>query len=147
MSKTLVLIRHAHRDKPLGSSFDNGLSEKGKQQAKEFAEMFAKKFGKTKPSLVSSPKKRCIETLEPLSKEISIKVIIDNDLNESDDSMSKRMQTFLRWWKDKAPDFVVACSHGDWIPEFLLLTTEKMQELRKADWVLLKLEDGKVTLI
>jgi len=146
--KILVLVRHAHRD-TTSRKADNGLSNKGQKQALEIKKELASKFMNEAPLLVSSPKLRCIETLEPLAEALGKKVKSNDLLDEAapDESTSEligRIQEFLDWWKTKAPKVTVACSHGDWLPEAYGLLTGKQMDLTKGSWALLALYSGKV---
>src|SRR5262245_33981006 len=71
MQKTLILIRHGHRDNSR-RELDNGLTEKGQSQAKNIRRFFAERFSGDEIGkglwLVSSPKVRCMETLQPTAK-------------------------------------------------------------------------------
>jgi len=131
--KTLLLIRHAHRDKPNGRDEDNGLSEKGQAQAKAIEKLFLKQFPRIEPLLISSPKQRCVETLMPLSKKLDVDIDVFAQIGEGG-AMKKNMQSFWEWWQQEAPTFTVACSHGDWIPAFIEMTTGARVECRKGSW-------------
>jgi hypothetical protein len=54
------------------------------------------------------------------------------------------VQKFFRWWKQRAPDVVVACSHGDWIPLFTRLALGTEVDLKKGGW--LEIESQKNTV-
>ncbi len=146
--KILVLVRHAHRDTSHKEA-DNGLSASGHKQAIRLKKELAPKFQGEKPVFLSSPKLRCIETLEPLAEEFDKKVNIDPLLNEEGSTESTyefvdRIKNFIDWWKDKAPQVTIACSHGDWLPEAVRLLTGKETEFAKSGWTLLTLHSGKV---
>ena len=146
--KILVLVRHAHRDTTVKQA-DNGLSDKGQKQALRINEELAAKFAGEKACFLSSPKRRCIETLEPLAEEFGKKVKVDPLLDEEgpDETSSEfiaRIKSFLDWWKNKAPKLTIACSHGDWLPEATGLLTGKEADFAKGGWTLLTLHSGKV---
>ncbi|MEO5970725.1 MAG: phosphoglycerate mutase family protein [Bdellovibrionia bacterium] len=148
--KILVLVRHGHRD-TTSKKADNGLTDTGQKQARRIKEEFADKFEDEKPLFLSSPKHRCIETLEPLADEFDKKVKIDALLDEEsqDERASKfidRIKDFLDWWKNKAPKVTIACSHGDWLPEAVNLLTGKEADFAKGGWTLLTLNAGKVQI-
>jgi broad specificity phosphatase PhoE len=143
--KILYLIRHAHRDKPRGQAFDNGLSPKGKLQAKRIR----KKLGKTHGTLISSPKIRCKETLMPLSKKLGTSLRLDPHLLEQFESKAlfeKRIQGFFRSWKRSKSKVTFACSHGDWIPTFTKLFLGNSIALRKGGWMEFRLQKNKLKL-
>lgn len=132
--KTLLLIRHAHRDKPNGRDEDNGLSEKGHLQARAIQSLFFKQYPRITPALLSSPKQRCVETLMPLAKKLDVDIEVMPLLSEGG-ALKKNTQSFWDWWQKDAPTFVVACSHGDWIPAFVEMTTNARIECRKGSWL------------
>src|SRR5258708_4894658 len=107
MKKTLVLIRHAHRDNTVRSK-DNGLSEKGREQARWLKKFYFKRFGDNQTGgvwLASSPKKRCIETVSAIAAEMGKTVDLNPDLDEqsNQESIEKfegRVAHFLKDWKD-----------------------------------------------
>ncbi len=143
--KTLILVRHAHRDKSRGRSLDNGLSPKGRKQRQEFEHHWEKKLAKREVAFISSPKRRCTETVETLAAGLGLPVRVSplldeqrEDLKESAGRFRGRLKRFLTWWEKKGPPCVVACSHGDWIPEFMKLATGEGEELGKGDWVVLE---------
>ena len=70
--KSLIILRHAHRNKPFGGLLDNGLSRKGKKQAAQAGKHFLEEYGRVKALVLSSPKRRCIETVEPIAEKIKI---------------------------------------------------------------------------
>jgi 8-oxo-dGTP diphosphatase len=142
--KTLVLVRHAHRDTS-DREKDNGLTEKGRRQAKAVRRFFKERFGKETPLLVSSPKKRCLETLEPLAERRGLRIRVDEHLLEGS-RLSERTAAFAAWWRERAPALVVACSHGDWIPAFLARALGAEIELKKGGWAELTWEEGRVRL-
>src|SRR4029079_6552406 len=85
MTKTLVLCRHGHRDNTK-RELDNGLTDKGREQAKSIKRFFSERFSdedlKKGVWFVSSPKLRCIETLQPTAKGLDRPVDAHPDLDE-----------------------------------------------------------------
>lgn len=140
MSKTLILVRHAHRDTDAGKSRDNGLSPRGKKQAQKVADFFHGRFPEESPLLVSSPKRRCIETLAPIVDGREDKVHIDKLLDEEGELESKAHK-FIDWWVNIATDLVVACSHGDWLPVAIKQLTGAQVEMKKGAWIEIRRED------
>jgi broad specificity phosphatase PhoE len=131
MPKTLFLIRHAHRDTDNGRELDNGLSEKGKAQADKILNYFQKKHSDVDAKLISSPKKRCIETIKPLEKIYKRKIEIFDLLNEGY-RLEKRIKEFIEWWIEEAPEYTILCSHGDWIPYCIEELTGARVECKKS---------------
>jgi broad specificity phosphatase PhoE len=139
--KTLIILRHAHRDKEEGPFADNGLSEKGKKQAEQIQKYFSKQFNELKPVILSSPKLRCQETVAPLAEAARVPVTVNPSLAELDEStfegpeeMAKRIEQFIHDWKKSKTALTVACSHGDWIPVALQLLVGKSIDLKKGAW-------------
>ncbi len=119
MDKRLILIRHAHRDTEVPSR-DNGLSEKGEQQVKRMLRYFEKQI-EGEVRFLSSPKKRCRETLGPLAERHGLDLEIDGRLTETgpierQEEVSARLGEFIDEWKYQGSDVLVVCSHGDIIP-------------------------------
>lgn len=140
-AKRLILIRHAHRD-VTDRHLDNGLSEKGWEQARALVD-----FGKKELKRVSAPhlqfwtsaKLRCQETLEPLSEHFQIPLQIDNDLfeqrdSESDHEFLKRLAAFLPRIAHHGPQVLVACSHGDVIPILIEKAVGLTASVKKGSW-------------
>jgi broad specificity phosphatase PhoE len=142
----LVFIRHAHRDTSLRSR-DNGLSDKGHKQARALVRIFEErvKAEASKIKLFSSPKKRCIETLERIADvddlKIEISPLLDEQLDgESDTKFRARVTEFMNQVKSKYKnddDWVLVCSHGDWLP----LVLGDVQ-ISKGCWA--QVEDGRL---
>ncbi|MEW6058346.1 MAG: phosphoglycerate mutase family protein [Bdellovibrionota bacterium] len=145
MVKTLIIVRHAHRDKRLGSDANNGLSPKGKGQAIRIAKYYKKRFGEKKTPLFSSPKLRCIETLYPIAKLTKKKIVTLDLLDEqqgSSQEYAKQIHEFLEWWEKEAPQTTIVCSHGDWIPQFTKKILETPIDLAKGGWIEIVKEDS-----
>lgn len=143
MVQKLILIRHAHRDKPSLSeqNQNNGLSDKGRKQAKALADYWRKKLGGNQESgkilFLSSPKKRCVETLQGLADVESAKIKILDSLDESNTQkeLRLRVQAFENLWHSSDASIIVACSHGDWIPAFTEKVLGESIDLDKAGWI------------
>lgn len=145
--KTLILVRHAHRDTTYKEE-DNGLSVKGIQQASILTEEIKNQLSKLPLSqtalseilLLSSPKRRCIETLQPLEHFLKTPILIHPLLGEQlhrEDSFQfqKRIQTFFDQWIEKNPPLTIICSHGDWIPLAIKLLVGAEREINKGEWI------------
>ncbi len=138
--KRLFLIRHAHRDTDQ-PRLDNGLSEKGHHQSKRLSSYFDHMLEKhEKIRLISSPKKRCIETLEPFSKKRKFEIEIDSRLtegrlDESSIAFLARIENFLESFKQAPSGIWMVCSHGDWIPTAVMKLIRVQIGLKKAGFV------------
>lgn len=139
--RQLIIVRHAHRDKPapLGRKADNGISKKGRGQAKKVARLYTKLLGRQQAELISSPKVRCVETLQPLAKNLKTKIATHKALDEQSDEETvedyrETVAQFIKgWMKSKSPVTIV-CSHGDWIPLALDVLLGAGFELKKGGW-------------
>ena len=138
MKKTLILVRHAHRNTE-DRSKDNGLSEKGQLQVKKLTKFAKRRLVGTQVTFLTSPKKRCIETLLPLTKELGVKLVIDDRLDEhgrleNQALFTARIEEFMDHWKFDSEGVLVVCTHGDWIPVMIEKLTGSKTGLKKAGW-------------
>lgn len=137
--KRLVLIRHAHRDVE-DRTRDNGLSAKGHEQVKKLFKFAKRRLDSDEDAwFVSSPKRRCIETLLPVAEHFQQQLEIDPALDEagrleSAADFSKRLSEWISKWKFQGPELTVLCSHGDWIPNIVFQLTGAKIGLKKAAW-------------
>jgi len=145
-TKTLILVRHAHRstDDP---GRDNGLSDKGIEQVKKLVKFAANRLEGTRPVFLSSPKKRCVETITPIAKEFGTKPEIDSRLTEHGPQENNavclaRIDNFLDFWKHECPQVTVICSHGDWIPIAIQKLTDARIGIKKAGWIEVEYSGG-----
>lgn len=149
-ARKLILVRHAHRETK-DRRLDNSLSEKGwKQEALLRAHFFerCKNIPPKELDFQSSPKTRCVETIEALSKCLEKKLHIENLLTErqaDEDSKAfqSRIDQFIDKFKSSEALIVFACSHGDLIPEIVRTTADIHLHIGKAGWVELSLEKNK----
>jgi broad specificity phosphatase PhoE len=142
MSKTLILIRHAHRDNSQ-RELDNGLTDKGREQVKNLHRFFSGRFAEEHFEgglwFVSSPKRRCLETLSPLAKVAGAAVDTHPDLDEqaareSDMAFVARVERFLHEWQQAQPEWTFLCSHGDWLPVAADRLLGLRHEFKKGSW-------------
>lgn len=143
MNKTLVLIRHGHRDNSR-RELDNGLDEKGREQAKSIKRFFMSRFAQDDLKgglwIVSSPKIRCVETLQPLAKALDRTVDVHPGLDEqgpreAGSGIEARVQNFLAEWKRSESDITVVSSHGDWLPMAGMRLLGLSIEPKKGSWL------------
>ena len=141
-TQTVVIIRHAHRDKDHGRQLDNGLSGKGRRQARRALKFFARRFGE-KPDAVlwTSPKKRCFETLSPIREELGVPLTAEADLDEEGD-LDAKVNRIVRRIPDSGAEVLVICSHGDWIPLFARKVLGVDVDLEKGGWLELRWSAG-----
>ncbi len=112
----LYLVRHAHAaDRGAWNGRDDGrpLTKKGRRQASGIADLLAEAGIER---IVSSPARRCIETLEPLADRLGVPVEGDDRLAEG-----ARCEASLALAEElrAAGAKVAICSHGDVIPDLL----------------------------
>lgn len=131
--RILIVIRHAHRDIGSDRLEDNGLSEKGKEQAKAFCKMFRTIRHDKKAELFSSPKKRCRQTLKPLAKKMDSPIKVMKLLDEGGDLLDKAKR-FRRWLNRKKASIVIVCSHGDLMPILYKDLTGQTLDFKKGEW-------------
>ena len=143
--KILVLIRHGHRGKKDGSNTDNGLSKVGIEQATALSKYFCSKYAKKSMIILSSPKRRCIETVEPLSKLNKAKIKIMDDLDEGG-LLEEKISRFFQWWRGQPDELTVICSHGDWIPTAVQIWTGAHIALSKGGCIELSLNQDKMII-
>jgi len=140
LTKTLLVVRHAHRDKSQGRSVDNGLSKKGWAQAKEFTQFFERWYAGIPCRILSSPKLRCIETVKAIAdqqgKPLEIAPELDEQKSrESEKAFKKRVAGFVRQWQKSEDAVLVLCSHGDWIPALFDELLGMEISLKKGAWL------------
>ena len=149
MKKKLILIRHAHRDIS-DRGADNGLSEKGRAQARALAEHFLAQYdGKKAGSfrMLSSPRRRCVETIQDIADEAHVKIelsrlLVEQEDGESARDLETRVKEFLAWWRNEAPKFTLICSHGDWLPLALSFLIGGAVDFKKGAWAEVTLDEG-----
>ncbi len=137
-SKSLVLIRHAHRNTD-DRSADNGLSEKGESQVKKLVKFCRERFKDRDVVFLTSPKKRCIQTLTPVAEDWKKEIRVDERLdelrpNESTTQYLARIDEFLDFFKYECEDTIVICSHGDVIPILIQKLTLAKTGLKKCGY-------------
>ncbi len=109
----VYLIRHAHAGSRQSGHHDKyrQLSEKGLARAAAIAELFsAVEVGK----IISSTATRCVQTVEPLAASKGHEVIETDELWEG-----APINAALEILATHASEGLVACSHGDIIPELI----------------------------
>lgn len=99
-------------------------------------------LGLVPAALISSPYLRCVQTLEPLSREHAVPVTTDNRLAEGVD-----IEPVLDLLNE-APDTAVLCSHGDVIPMLIdallrrgMILDSMVPGVKKGSWFSLE-RDG-----
>ncbi len=137
--KTLIVIRHAHRDKDQGREVDNGLSEKGWAQAEKLFRHFEHRYGGIPVRVVSSSRLRCIETVQAIADQKKKKIEVDDILleqieKESGKAFRARVRSFMRGWTKSKDAVTLISTHGDWIPFFFEEALGIEVNLKKGGW-------------
>lgn len=130
----LYLVRHAKagsRSDFDGDDIDRPLTSTGHRQA---AELAARLAAVSPTVLVSSPYRRCVETLEPLAVAVDGEVRTDERLGELGAGQAHPDTALFELLHD-LPDRAVLCSHGDVIPAIINSLSERgMQVHGPAQW-------------
>ena len=150
MAKTLVLIRHAHRDIEFDSA-DNSLSQKGQAQAIRLLDFYRDRFGLDKAgvTLLSSPKQRTRETLRPIAEALGREIRIEPLLDEEGSGGARldlRVEQFIEKWMSGPPGMTIACTHGDWLPIAAYKLLRLHIQFKKASWFEVEDEMGQIEL-
>lgn len=144
---TLLVLRHAHRA-TAHPGLDNGLSRKGREQAARILKLFKTFFGRRpRPVLLSSPKRRCLETLRPIARWSGVDIDADERLLEQrpEESLAHfdgRVRRYVAALRRRVDPLIVVCGHGDWIPLALRAATGGRMRLKKGGWAQVETEDG-----
>lgn len=127
---TLFVVRHAHagqRSEWIGDDRLRPLSLRGETQSRGIAAMLESCAPRR---VVSSPARRCVQTVAPLAEALGLPVVEDDRLFEG--AAVGEIRSLL---DDVAVDDAVLCSHGDVIPVLLdLLVDAGLQPERNLVW-------------
>lgn len=148
--KTLVILRHAHRDLT-DRTLDNGLNAKGKLQAKRLAKFYGRRYAAEWPLMISSPRRRCQETLAPIARKHSLdiqenRLLIEQLPTEDHGAFVARIDSFFAWWTEQDTELIIACTHGDWISTAMQYLFRNAGDYKKGCWIELQNRDGAVAL-
>ena len=141
----LLLVRHARAGRRgLGpEDLERPLDERGEAQAAALPALLAPHLDRPSGVVVrSSPAVRCVATVEPLARVLGAEVVVDDELVEGSDGrrLLPRLATLA--------DAEVWSSHGDVIPELLMLLAHRGLDLgpdpscRKGSTWVIDVEDG-----
>ena len=118
----LILLRHAERF----SGADPDITDRGKAQALHFCRWLQDRVEQgQKVSLYASNKKRTQQTLAPIATALNLDINVEEDLDElkADENNSTfyaRTEQALNRCLEKDCDFLIACSHIDWLENAVL---------------------------
>ncbi len=146
----VIIVRHAHRE--VASRLDdNGLSPKGWRQAHEFALWFTTQYPNTVPTILTSPRQRCQDTVDPV-----VRLVNQSGGHSSDQAIAQIERGLDEQLPDETADVfiaritralaairlagitrspVIVCSHGDWIPSAIDVGWKKSVNLGKGEWI------------
>lgn len=144
-SRTLILIRHAHRSKILGRERDNGLSRKGRAQVQALLRYFRRRRWPKGTEFWTSPARRCRETLAPLAKARKAALIELPGLQETPNPRAAA-KALLRLWKRSRGSHVLVSGHGDLLPAIVALATGVEITCKKGSWTELTYSQGRFQL-
>lgn len=147
MKQKIFLVRHAHRDTSQGRERDNSLSEKGLRQANGLCSELFEILAEKNTALISSPAKRCVETLLPLSRKLRARLKLspllgEQEPEENEGDLIKRIGAFWQVFKHPKKNCLVICTHGDWIEEFLSEAARSKLSLQKGEFAVLERSAG-----
>ena len=110
----ILLVRHASAGRRGSAGADDSrrpLDEKGMHQASALA---ASLSGRSLTRIVSSPYRRCVQTVEPLARAAGLEIELRDDLAEG--SPASRVLGVIANHEDGD---MVLCTHGDVISELV----------------------------
>lgn len=136
----VVIFRHATRSP--SSLGDPSLNEEGKKQAQLIASSVFPSGSLPLPTqIISSPKRRAMETFLPLSYSAHLPLTVNQGLDErghheSLKTFTLRIKHFLSQLEtldqsslpSSPPSCIYVCSHLDWIEEFLMLIPSDLSD-------------------
>jgi 8-oxo-dGTP diphosphatase len=110
----VLLIRHGHAGQRRDWAGDDRLrplSPRGRRQARGLVGL----LGNWSPQrILSSPYLRCVQTVEPMASDLSLRVEPTEELSEG------RSSTALAIVRALSDEKVALCTHGDIIPDVLV---------------------------
>ena len=142
--KTIVVLRHAHRNSTFQQE-DNDLSERGQEQVSDLVEDYLEGLMPSGNQFLSSPKKRCIQTLQPLAEVAKKDLEVFRPLDEQTSAEGKsdflqRIESLANNLKQR-PGVTYICTHGDVIPELLNHLCGFHIDISKGDYLIIE-NDG-----
>ena len=112
-ARRVIVLRHASEGSRIAVrelDMERPLDEEGKRQASALAQSL---LGYEPPSILSSPARRCTETVEPLAATAGLQVELRDELAIGSDAAAVRslLQT--------SPDGTIVCTHREVIASLL----------------------------
>ncbi|WP_440088285.1 NUDIX hydrolase [Streptosporangium sp. LJ11] len=143
----LVLVRHGlagNRQDWEGDDDDRPLDGRGRGQS----EVLAGVLGAFRPTeLVSSPSRRCVQTLEPYAKRADLPIRLESVLSESGYDAGASLGLATEAMASNRP--VAFCSHGKVLPELIAGLDERAggTRLSKGAFMVLHHAGGEVVAV
>lgn len=133
----LILMRHGARE-----TYGDKLSLEGLRQANALVDAVEKGQIPRPEQILSSPKVRTQSTVQPIATKASLKVRIDENLNERERTESgaefdARVKAWLVQYTNKTsgPWPILACSHVDWLEAASLwIESDESDDDRNDPW-------------
>ncbi|RCG31261.1 NUDIX hydrolase [Sphaerisporangium album] len=145
----LVLVRHAsagEREEWTGDDDLRPIDKEGEEQSRALAEVL---YGYRPATLLSSPSKRCVQTLVPYAARELLKIGTDRLLTETDYDPPATLALTSKLVDAGEPALV--CSHGKVLPELIERLVEQRSgphpgdtHLRKGGLAVLHHVDGRI---
>lgn len=145
----VIFVRHAlagSRQDWKGDDDDRPLDETGRTQARDLAEALA---GYRPERLISSPSKRCTQTLKPYAQRTGLSITEERALSETAYDPARSLDLALSLLDSAHP--AVICSHGKVLSEILTAVCAKRHHtpeidthLRKGAFAVLHHREGKI---
>ncbi|MGJ6961018.1 NUDIX hydrolase [Streptosporangium sp. G11] len=140
----LVLVRHGlagNRQDWKGDDDDRPLDRHGRRQSEVLASVLGA-FGLTE--LVSSPSRRCVQTLEPYAERAGLPIRLDPVLSENGYDCQASLRLAVEAMASNRP--VALCSHGKVLPELISGLDERagLTRLSKGAFMVLHHAGGDV---
>ncbi|MFJ2028774.1 NUDIX domain-containing protein [Streptosporangium sp. NPDC087985] len=143
----LILVRHGvagSRQEWKGDDDERPLDENGAIQAEVLADVLS---GYHPTELLSSPSRRCVQTLEPYAGRAGLEIRRDRLLSETDYDSRASLRLVSEAMASEQP--LVLCSHGKVLPELIPALVDRPGDthLRKGAFMVLHRADGKVVSV
>lgn len=130
MITTVYFVRHAEPDYSVEEDSIRPLSDRGKKDALKLPELFT---GMAIDKMISSPFKRAIDTIEPLSTERGLVVELVDGFRERKVSDGGWIEDFNGFAMDQWADFDYSLSGGDCLREVQERNIEALEKVLARD--------------
>ncbi|GAA4234486.1 8-oxo-dGTP diphosphatase [Streptosporangium album] len=143
----LILVRHGlagSRQEWEGDDDERPLDEAGRMQAEVLADVLS---GYHPTELLSSPSRRCVETLEPYAERAGLEIRRERLLSETHYDPRASLRLVSKAMDSEQP--TVLCSHGKVLPELITELSDRPGDvqLRKGAFMVLHRAGGRVVSV